>query len=44
MEDLVAVLKGDPSGGIDGRTQTTDKNTFRLGPEPEENESPADND
>lgn len=37
MEDLVAVLKGDPSGGIDGRTQTTDKNTFRLGPEPESN-------
>ncbi len=44
MQDLAAVLKGDPSGGIDGRTQTTDKNTFRLGPESEENDSVGDDD
>ncbi len=44
MEDLAAVFKGDPSGGIDGRTQTADKNTFRLGPEPEESESVSDDD
>ena len=36
MQDLAAVLKGDSSGQIPGRTPTHEKNTFRLGPEEEE--------
>jgi len=42
MGDLAAVLKGDASGGIEDRTPTTDKNTFRLGPEPEEDDLSAE--
>ena len=38
MHDLAAILKGDPSGQIPGRTPTHEKNTFRIGPEPEEND------
>jgi len=36
MRDLAAVLKGDAAGQIPGRTPTHEKNTFRMGPEPEE--------
>jgi len=36
---LVAVLNGSASGHIDGRSPEAEKNTFRIGPEPEENDS-----
>ena len=42
MEDLVAVLNGEASDQIDGRTRSHEKNTFRAGPEPEEDDSYAD--
>ena len=44
MQDLVAVLSGSTSDHIDDRSLTGEKNTFRIGPEPEENESPGDGD
>ena len=36
MKDLLAVLNGKPSNQITGRSQTGAKNTFRIGPEPDE--------
>ncbi len=39
MRDVVAVLAGTPSDDIEDRTPTGEKNTFRLGPEPEEDDS-----
>ena len=36
MKDLVAVLNGKPSDQITGRSETEFKNTFRIGPEPED--------
>ena len=44
MGDLAAVLGGASSGQIPGRTGLIVKNTFRLGPEPEEDESVGDDD
>jgi hypothetical protein len=44
MQDLAAVLKGDAAGQIPGRTPTHEKNTFRIGPEPEESDLPGDED
>lgn len=44
MRDLSVVLNGKPSDEIDGRRPTGDKNTFRLGPEPEDSDSPGDDD
>jgi hypothetical protein len=41
MQDLAAVLRGT-SDPIPGRTGPIVKNTFRLGPEPEEDESVGD--
>jgi len=34
MKDLMAVLNGKPSNQITGRSETEFKNTFRIGPEP----------
>ena len=39
MTDVAAVLAGTPSDQIAERTPTGEKNTFRLGPEPEEDDS-----
>ena len=36
MKDLVAVLNGKPSDQITGRSETEFKNTFRIGPEPDD--------
>lgn len=44
MQDLAAILRGDSSGQIPGRTPTHEKNTFRIGPEPEDSDSPGDDD
>jgi esterase/lipase superfamily enzyme len=41
MEDLVAVLEGNASDQIGGRTETGENNTFRIGPEPEQDDSEA---
>ena len=38
MNDLVAVLNGKPSNQITGRSETEFKNTFRIGPEPDEDD------
>jgi len=38
MKDLVAVLNGKPSNQITGRSQTGAKNTFRIGPEPDDDD------
>ena len=42
MRDLAAVLKGTPSRRISGRKRSYQKKTFRIGPEPEEDDSFAD--
>ncbi|MBI2985581.1 MAG: alpha/beta hydrolase [Deltaproteobacteria bacterium] len=44
MGDLAAVLGGASSGQIPGRTPTHEKNTFRIGPEPEEKDLTGDDD
>lgn len=44
MRDLVAVFKGDSSGQIPGRALTHEKNTFRIGPEPEDDAASSDDD
>ena len=44
MRDLAAVLNGRPSHQIGGRKPTGEKNTFRIGPEPEEDDSFGDDD
>jgi len=38
MKDLVAVLNGKPSDQITGRSETDFKNTFRIGPEPDDDD------
>jgi len=42
MQDLAAVFKRTPSRQIDGRSRSYQKKTFRIGPEPEEDDSFAD--
>ena len=42
MQDLVAVLNGNASDQIDGRSPEAATNTFRIGPEPDESGSPGD--
>ena len=44
MQDLAAVLNGRPSHQIGGRKPTGDKNTFRIGPELEEDDPFGDDD
>ena len=44
MQDLVAVLDGNASDQIGGRTETGENNAFRIGPEPEQDDSVGDND
>ena len=44
MQDLAAVLDGNASDQIGGRTETGENNTFRIGPEPEQDDSVGDND
>lgn len=44
MGDLTVVLNGDSSAQIAGRTQTHEKNTFRLGPEPQQDDSVGSDD
>ena len=39
MQDLVAVLNGKASDQFDGRSPEAEKNTFRIGPEPDEDDS-----
>jgi len=38
MQDLAAVFKGTPSHKISGRTRSDLKKTFRIGPEPEDDD------
>lgn len=42
MQDMVLVLKGESSDQIPGRTQTIDRNTFHIGPQPEEEDLSGD--
>lgn len=44
MQDLALILKGDSSGQIPGRTQTIDRNSFHIGPQPEEDDLSGDGD
>jgi len=44
MQDLAAVLDGNASDQIGGRTETGENNTFRIGPEPEQDDAVGDND
>jgi len=44
MQDLAAVLDGNASDQMGGRTETGENNTFRIGPEPEQDDSVGDND
>ena len=42
MQDMTFVLKGDSSDQIPGRTQTIDRNTYHIGPQPEEDDPSGD--
>ena len=44
MQDLAAVLDGNASDQMGGRTETGENNTFRIGPEPEQDDAVGDND
>ena len=44
MQDLAAILDGNASDQIGGRTETGENNTFRIGPEPEQDDAVGDND
>jgi len=44
MQDMTFVLKGDSSDQIPGRTQTIDRNTYHIGPQPEEDDLSGDGD